>query len=116
MRAKYYRAEEADREPEEITELLGSIISRVGRGASFDTGTLIAEWKDIVPERWRDSAHPVGVRGGVLLVEVRSGIDATVLKHDVAELLIRIAHRFGAGLLDDVQLRVVLQRTPRKAL
>ncbi|GMQ85487.1 MAG: hypothetical protein BMS9Abin07_1053 [Acidimicrobiia bacterium] len=116
MRAKYYRPEEPDREPEEITDVLGSIIARVGSGASLDAGTLVAEWRDIAPERWRDRAHPVGVRGRVLLVEVRSGTDATVLRHDAAELLRRISLRFGDELIDDVKLRVAPQREPRKSL
>lgn len=111
MRAKYYRQEEPDRVLEEITELLGSIISRVGSGASLDAGTLVREWRDIAPERWRDRAHPVGLRGGVLLVEVRSGADATMLRHDAAELLRRITDRFGAGLVEDVRLRVAPQNT-----
>ena len=116
MKAKYYHPGEPDRELEEITELLGSIISRVGTGASVDAGTLVAEWKDIVPERWRDRARPVGVRGRVLLVEVRSGTDATVLRHDAADLLRRISGRFGGGLVDDVRVRVVPQEAPRKDL
>ncbi len=116
MRAKYYQPGEPDRELEEITELLGSIISRVGTGASVDAGTLVAEWKDIVPERWRDRARPVGVRGRVLLVEVRSGTDATVLKHDAADLLRRISGRFGGGLVDNVRVRVVPQKVARKNL
>ena len=115
MRAKYYRPGEADREPKEITELLGSIISRVGTGASVDAGTLVAEWNDIAPERWRDRAHPVGVRDSVLLVEVQSGTDATVLRHDGAELLRRISDRFGNGLVDDVRIRVAPQKAPRKS-
>ncbi|MCZ6457306.1 MAG: DUF721 domain-containing protein [Actinobacteria bacterium] len=114
MRANYYRPGEPDREPEEITELLGSIISRVGTGASVDAGTLVEEWTDIAPERWRERAHPVGVRGSVLLVEVRTGTDATVLRHDVAELLKRITYRFGDGLVDDVRIRVVPQKPQRK--
>jgi predicted nucleic acid-binding Zn ribbon protein len=114
MRAKYYRPGEADREPEEITAVLGSIISRVGTGASVDAGTLIAEWNDIAPERWRARAHPVGLRGRVLLVAVRSGADATVLRHDAAELLRRISDRFGDGLVDDVRIRVSPQKAPRK--
>ncbi|MCH8899258.1 MAG: DUF721 domain-containing protein [Acidobacteria bacterium] len=116
MRAKYYQPGEPDRELEEITELLGTIISRVGTGASADAGTLVGEWDDIVPERWRDRARPVGVRGKVLLVEVRSGTDATVLRHDTADLLRRISGRFGGGLVDDVRVRVVPQQAPRKDL
>ena len=114
MRAKYYRPEGPDGDLEEITELLGSIISGVGSGASLDGGTLVAEWSDIAPELWRDRAHPVGLRGSALLVEVRSGTDATVLRHDTAELLRRITDRFGAGLVDHVRLRVVPQSAPRK--
>ena len=106
MRAKYYRDEEPRKEPEEITDVLGSIIARAGRGASPDASTLVSEWDSLVPERWREAARPVGIRHGVLLVEVDSAATATLLRHDSADLLRRISARFGEGLANAVKLRV----------
>jgi hypothetical protein len=105
MRAKYYR-EGRSRNPEEITDILGAIIERVGTGADRDAGALVEEWIDLVPERWREGCEPVGIRDGVLLVEVQTGAAASLLRHDTAALLARISERFGPGFVEAVKLRV----------
>lgn len=110
MRAKYYR-EDRSRNPEEINDILGAIIERVGTGADRDAGALIEGWNDIVPERWREGCEPVGIRDGVLLVEVETGAAASLLRHDTAALLARISERLGPGVVEAVKLRV--SRTPR---
>jgi len=107
MRANYYREGRAGREPEEITELLGTIIGRVGTGAERSAAMLVEQWDEIVPERWKKGSRPVGIRRGVLLVEVAPGADATLLRHDTAELLNRIVRRLGPGVVDAVRLRVL---------
>lgn len=114
VRAKYYGGEEPRRDPEEITEVLGSIIERVGGGTGQAGATLVAEWDAIVPERWREEARPVGIRGGVLLVEVSSGAAATLLRHDTAALLSRVSERFGVGVVEAVRVRVSGRSTRSK--
>jgi predicted nucleic acid-binding Zn ribbon protein len=106
VRAKYYREKEPSREPEAITDLLGDIIASAGEGAGADAATLIGEWETVVSERWRRGTRPVGIRRGVLLVEVRSAADATLLRYDTADLLRRVGERFGPGLVSGVKLRV----------
>ncbi len=98
MRAKYYR-EDRPRHPEEITDILGAIIERVGTGAHRDAGALI------------EGCEPVGIRDGVLLVEVQTGAAASLLRHDTAALLARISERLGPGVVEAVKLRV--SRAPR---
>jgi hypothetical protein len=112
MRAKYYR-EEPRRQPEEITEILGAIIERVGPGAGRDVSALVEEWDTIAPERWHADARPIGIRDGVLLVEVTSGAVASTLRHDTTTLVTRISERFGPGLINGVRLRVI--RPPQQS-
>ena len=114
MRAKYYRGDEPRGEPEEITEVLGSIIERVGTGATPAVATLVDQWDVIAPERWRTDARPVGIRHGVLLVEVYSGAAATLLRHDTAALLERVVAYLGTGLVNAVKLRVSDRAARRK--
>ncbi len=114
MRANYYREGPLRRDPEEITELLGAIIERVGTGAERSAAILVEQWDEIVPERWKKGSQPVGIRRGVLLVEVASGADATLLRHDTAELVDRIARRLGPGVVDAVRLRVLPAEAMRK--
>jgi hypothetical protein len=113
MRAKYYN-DDARRNPEEITDILGAIIERAGTGADRKAGTLVEAWDDIVPERWRDLSRPVGIRRQVLLVEVPSGAEASVLRHDTAVLLSAISQRFGSTLVTDVKLRVSRSQKPHE--
>ena len=116
MRAKYYQNDPKRREPEEITDVLGAIIERVGAGADLPAATLVEDWNGIVPERWKRDARPVGIRGGVLLVEVSSGASATLLRHDTAALLASISARFGSGVVDGVRVRVAAPIRSRKTL
>lgn len=114
MRAKYYREEEPRREPEEITELLGSIIAGAGGGARPEAAAIVHEWDSLVSERWRRGVRPVGIRDGVLLVEVDSAATATLLRHDTAAVLGWISDRFGPGLANAVKLRVSRGGQPGK--
>jgi hypothetical protein len=104
MRAKYYRADDERSEPTPITEVLGTIIERVA--AAPAATAIVDEWDTIAPQRWVEEGRPVGIRRGVLLVEVSSGGAATVLRHDTGRLLARIAERCGEGVVDAVRVRV----------
>ena len=115
MRAKYYR-EEPKRAPEEITDILGAIIERVGGGADRSAADLVEAWDAIVPERWRHPVRPVGIRNGVLLVEVPSGAEASLLRHDSGALLKAISDHLGEALVTAVKLRVSRPRKTEKTL
>lgn len=105
MRAKYY-GEDRQRQPQEITDILGAIVERVGTGAGRSAAALVADWNSVAPERWRDLGTPVGIRDSVLLVEVPSGTAASALRHDTGSLLERISEEFGPDLVSAVKLRV----------
>ena len=106
MNGKHDRADGTPRELEEITDLLGAIVERVGGRAGLPAADLVAAWDQVVPQRWRSRSRPIGIRQGVLLVEVPSGADATLLGHDTAAVLSEISRRYGPGVVDAVRLRV----------
>lgn len=111
-RAKYLSSGDGRREPVEITELLGRFLEGVGSGAGMDAAHLFKDWAEVAGERWETRARPVGIRSGILLVEVDRGGDASLLKFDVPALITRIAARFGPDLVTGVRFRVA---TIRKA-
>lgn len=104
MRARYYTGDDDRREPAAITEVLGTIIEQVA--AAPAAGAIVEQWSELAPERWVEAGRPIGIRRGVLLVEVSNGADATLLRHDTGRLLARIAERFGEGSVEAVRVRV----------
>ncbi len=106
MRANYYSEESGRTEPEPIDDLLGAIIAGAGAGADPGIARLVASWSEIVSERWRGCSEPIGVKNHVLLVEVPTGADASILRYDTADLLRRISARFGPDLVRAVRFRV----------
>ena len=106
-RANYYRSGPSRREPEPIDELLGSIVEQAGASPDLNISKLVSSWDDIVSDRWQGHSRPIGVREQVLLIEVPEGADASLLRYDAADLLLRISERFGPDLVRSVRFRVV---------
>jgi hypothetical protein len=106
MRAKYLQPE-PEPEPTEISDLLGRLIEKVAVGVDVHHGELISEWESVVPDDWVILGNPVGVRNRTLLVEVRDGTAASVLRYQIEDLKTAISKRFGVGLVTHVRIKVV---------
>ena len=85
MRAKYLGDGER-RQPEEISRVIGSIIEHSQVDVDIRQGDLVAEWGDIAPGDWARGT-PIGVRDGTLLVTVRDGATASLLRYQHQALL-----------------------------
>lgn len=105
MRAKYLGADDGQ-QPTGISELLGAIIEKVAVGVDVRHGQLVNDWHLFAPQDWVTFATPVGVRDGVLLVEVPDGSAASLLKYQTGELQNAIGGRFGDDLVRSVKVRV----------
>jgi len=115
-RANYLSYDGGRREPTEITDLLGPILERVGTGAGMKAARLIEEWPQVGGDLWNSRSIPIGIRSGILLVEVPTGAEASLLKFDIPALIGRIAGRFGADLVTGVRFRVASSRTRERPL
>jgi hypothetical protein len=105
-RANYYRPDPPRKDPKEIDDLLGAIVEQAGASRDLGISALVASWDDIVSERWQGRSRPIGVREQTLLIEVRDGSAASLLRYDSADLLRRIADRFGPDLVRAIRFRV----------
>ena len=105
-RANYYSHKPKAPEPAPIDDLLGTIIERAGASPDLGVAKLVSSWDEVVSERWRERARPIGVRDQTLLVEVPEGADASLLRYDAADLMRRISQRFGPDLVRAVRFRV----------
>jgi predicted nucleic acid-binding Zn ribbon protein len=104
MRAKYLGDGER-RQPEEISRVIGSIIEHSQVDVDIRQGDLVAEWGDIAPGDWARGT-PIGVRDGTLLVTVRDGATASLLRYQHQALLDAIAASHGSDLVRGVRVRV----------
>ncbi len=104
MRAKYLQTGKKS-QPEEISEILGQVIESVAVGVDVRQAELIARWSDIVSADWA-LGTPVGVRDEVLLVEVKDGTIASVLRYQLDPLIRAISDEFGSGLVRSVRVTI----------
>ena len=104
MRAKYLNTDPI-REPEEISELIGTVLESAIVDADLRHGQLTSDWADFVPADWRN-AVPIGVREGTLLVAVPDGATASLLRYQIPPLLTAIQDRYDAGLVTGVRISV----------
>jgi hypothetical protein len=104
MKAKYLKTGNTN-QPKEISAILGRVIEKAAVGVDVRQADLIRAWADLVPPDWA-LATPVGVRDEVLLVEVRDGTTASVLRYQVDVLMRAISDEFGAGLVRSVRVKI----------
>lgn len=105
MRAKYLGNNEP-KQPKEISDVLASVIEKAAVGVDIRHGQLVADWDSVVPDDWVRFGTPVGVKDGILLVEVPDGSAASLLKYQIADLIAVINDEFGTDLVRDVRIRL----------
>lgn len=94
-----------DREPVPITEILASVLGGLAQGVDVRLGRLVEGWDEIAGPEWRGT-EAIGVRDGVLLVEVDRPGRVSLLRFHVPGLVARIEEALGSGLVREVRLRV----------
>jgi predicted nucleic acid-binding Zn ribbon protein len=93
-------------DPAPVDDVLAAVIERHAGRSGLAGARLIEEWATIGGEEWGAKARAVSVRDGVLVVEVQSGGDATMLRYDEGAIRSRIGARFGAELVTAIRVRV----------
>jgi Dna[CI] antecedent, DciA len=104
MRAKYLNTN-PQREPQEISDVLGAVIEGATVGIDVRHAEIVARWGAFAPGDW-SSATPIGVRDQVLLVEVSDGSVASLLRYQTTQLLSAISEDCGEGLVRSVRIRI----------
>ena len=104
MRAKYLKTN-GENQPREINEILGRVIESAAVGVDVRQAEMVERWRDFVPADWT-LGEPVGVRDGVLLVEVPDGTTASILRYQITPLMAAISHEFGADLIRSVRVKI----------
>lgn len=98
---------------ERIGDGLDDVLRRLGVPQAVDLSRLVEEWSVLAGEPWGSRSRPVGYEAGELVVEVTDGAVATLLRYQTRELVERLEGRLGAGLVEQIRIRV---SGPKKGL
>ncbi len=96
--------ERHDLEP--IGKYVDALLERMGMPTSLSLAELVENWENVAGEPFAGVAEPVGLKDGELVVQVRDGAVASLLKYRVGPLLDRLTSHFGEGSIDRVRIRV----------
>lgn len=98
--------ESRKRELTKVGELIDRVLGQVASAGVAPIVRLRAQWPELAGE-WAARSAVVGLREGVLTVEVRSGMDASMLRYDTASLLESVRKELGPNAdLDRIAIRV----------
>jgi predicted nucleic acid-binding Zn ribbon protein len=93
-----------------LSENLDALTKRLGLAPPDSLSQVFAGWEALVGELMATHIHPVGLRNGVLTVEVTEPAWATQLKFLGNDLIRQINERVGAGTVTELSVRVVSKR------
>ena len=96
------------RQLEKVGDLIDAVLGKVARSGVAPVVRLRQQWPQVAGE-WADRSRPVAIERGVVTVEVGSGMDATMLRYDVAGLLESVRAELG----DEVRITKISVRVGR---
>jgi len=100
--------------PRRIGETLDALTKRLGLAPPDSLSKVFAGWDGLVGELLASHIRPVGLRDGVLTVEVTEPAWATQLKFLGDDLIRRVNEQVGPGTVVELAVRVVgTRRVPR---
>ena len=73
---------------------------------------LAAEWDELCGEPWAARCRPVSLNEGHLVVEVKDGQTASLLRYQTADLVAILRGRLGAGVVGSVSFTVARKWGP----
>lgn len=90
---------------EPIGRDLDALLERLGIPTSLDLTELVENWEELAGEPFA-GAEPVGLKDGELVVQVKDGVAASLLRYRVGPLLDRLRSHFGDEAIDRIKIRV----------
>lgn len=89
-----------------VGDLIDAVLGKVARADVAPIVSLTRSWGEVAGE-WAERCQPVGLRNGVLTVEVASGLDASMLRFEGDRLLAAASeHLRGTEQLARLAIRV----------
>ncbi len=96
----------ADRDPRPLAAALDEVAGELGMAPSSHLSGVFAHWPEVAGPVVSEHATPVGLRRGVLQLEVTEPGWATQLRHLEPQLVERLCEHLGDGAVRAVRVRV----------
>jgi hypothetical protein len=93
------------RELAKVGDLIDVVLGRVASSGVAPVVRLRRSWEVIAGE-WADRSSPVAITGGVVTLEVASGLDASMVRYALPDLLAAVQAELG----DDPPIRRIAVR------
>ena len=93
-------------DPEPVRDSVDRLLRSWGSASVAATGSVFADWDDIVGAQLAGHARPRSLRDGVLVVAVSDPAWATQLRFLEGELVARIGQSTGSDEVRAIQVRV----------
>jgi predicted nucleic acid-binding Zn ribbon protein len=100
--------------PRRIGETLDALTKRLGLAPPDSLSKVFAGWDGLVGVLLASHIRPVGLRDGVLTVEVTEPAWATQLKFLGDDLIRRVNEQVGVGTVSELAVRVVGTRRGKR--
>ena len=94
-----------DRDLEPLSDSVDEMFTRLGLPDPMMMATLTTEWDQLAGPPWSGRSTPLYVRGSTLVVEASSGSMIAFLRYGEADLLAKLATRFGPEKVTTVEIR-----------
>lgn len=95
-----------DRDMEQFSQSLDGMFRKLGLPDPVVMATLSSEWEELAGQPWSGRSKPLYIHGTTLVVEASSGSVVAFLRYGESGLLVKLAERFGKGVVDSVDIRV----------
>ena len=90
---------------EPFSESLDDVFKKLGLPDPVLMSEIAGEWEALAGKTWSGRSQPLFVRGKTLIVEAATPSMVAFLRYGESELVERLKHRFGEGLIDAVEVQ-----------
>lgn len=90
---------------EHFSESVDDMFAKLGLPDPVVMAGVSSEWDELAGAPWAGRSRPVYMKGKTLVVESVSPSMIAFLKYGEADLLEKLAKRFGAGVVESVEIK-----------
>ncbi|HJQ75995.1 MAG TPA: DUF721 domain-containing protein [Acidimicrobiia bacterium] len=93
------------RDLEHFSDSVDAMFARLGLPDPMMMATLSAEWDRLAPAPWSSRSTPLYMTGSTLVVEASSPSMVAFLRYGEADLLDKLAERFGPDKVKTIEIK-----------